>query len=232
MSRARRLPSLSRLLAVLVAALVATALMPAAPAAAKKVRVDPRLFGVHDGSLRLAGPGRRVAAAVGRRHRWRDIETSPGVYDFSRLDEIVDAAQARGVEVTLVLGMTPGFYAPSPTAMPGDVGAWTRYVSAVASRYKSERQARHRRVPGLERGERQELLDRLAGADGDADQGGVERREGGRQRALVVGPAFAARIAEQTRGIGFFYNIRVSGVPVWKYMDAISLNLYPLDKYG
>ena len=47
--------------------------------------------------------------------------------------------------------------------------------------------------------------------------------------ALVVGPAFADRIAEQTRGIGFFYFYRfpVNRTPVWNYIDAISLNLYP-----
>ena len=50
--------------------------------------------------------------------------------------------------------------------------------------------------------------------------------------ALVVGPAFAARIAEQIRGITRFAFARVDGIPVWKYADALSLNLYPLPKYG
>ena len=84
----------------------------------------------------------------------------------------------------------------------------------------------------MERGERQELLDRLARADGRADQGDLGRGQGRDKRALVVGPAFAARIAEQTRGIGFFYNIRLASKPVWRFLDAISLNLYPLEKYG
>ncbi len=52
--------------------------------------------------------------------------------------------------------------------------------------------------------------------------------------ALVIGPAFASRIAEQTRGMGFFYYYRFpdNRVPVWHYMDAISLNLYPKAFYG
>jgi hypothetical protein len=233
MSRARRLPSLSRLLAVLVAALVATALMLASPASAKKVRVDPRLFGVHDSSLGSLGQGAGSLRLWDAGTTWRDIETSPGVYDFSRLDQIVNAAQARGVEVTLVLGMTPGFYASTPTAMPGDLGAWTRYISAVVSRYKSWNGKRgigayqvwnEANVKNFWTGSPMQMAT-LTKAAWNAVKG-VDSGD------LVVGPAFAARIAEQTRGIGFFYNTRISGVPVWKYMNAISLNLYPHDKYG
>ena len=50
--------------------------------------------------------------------------------------------------------------------------------------------------------------------------------------AIVVGPAFAARIGEQIRGITRFAFARVNGVPAWKFADVISLNLYPLPKYG
>ena len=50
--------------------------------------------------------------------------------------------------------------------------------------------------------------------------------------ALVVSPAFAARINEQIRGITRFAFARVDGIPAWKFVDVMSLNLYPLDKYG
>ena len=52
---------------------------------------------------------------------WRDIETSPGVYDWSRLDAYVQAAQQHDVEVTLVLAMTPSFYGPASTLPPTDL---------------------------------------------------------------------------------------------------------------
>ncbi|HZB49412.1 MAG TPA: hypothetical protein VE547_09995, partial [Mycobacteriales bacterium] len=123
---ALRLPERAtvRLLAAAVAAVLAAVLLPASPAAAAKVKVDKRFFGVHDsglGSLSRAGTGSIRLWDTGT--LWRDIEVAPGVYNWTRLDQIVTAAQARNVEVTLVLGMTPSFYASVPTAMPNDPAA-------------------------------------------------------------------------------------------------------------
>jgi hypothetical protein len=50
--------------------------------------------------------------------------------------------------------------------------------------------------------------------------------------AEVVGPAMVTRLGYQQAGIKKFYATKVAGKPVWKYLDAISLNLYPLDTYG
>ena len=47
---------------------------------------------------------------------WRNLETSAGHFNWTRLDSLVSAAQAHHVEVTLVLGMTPSFYADAQTA--------------------------------------------------------------------------------------------------------------------
>lgn len=42
---------------------------------------------------------------------WRDIETSPGVYIFTRLDQQITVAMGHGVkEIIYVLGKTPAFY--------------------------------------------------------------------------------------------------------------------------
>ena len=47
--------------------------------------------------------------------------------------------------------------------------------------------------------------------------------------AKIVAPAMVARLGYQRSGIKAFYATKVAGVPVWKYVDAISLNLYPVD---
>lgn len=46
---------------------------------------------------------------------WRDIETSPGIYDFSKLDNRIADAQAAGVDVLYSVYGTPSFYSPNPT---------------------------------------------------------------------------------------------------------------------
>jgi len=236
MRPARRTP-VRQLLTVVVVAVLAAALLPAAPAVAVRITVDRRLFGLHDtdptsmpltsmGSIRLWDAG----------VTWRDIETSPGTYDFTRLDAIVAAAQARGVEVTLVLGMTPDFYGGA-TSYPSDPGAWTRYVTAVVTRYRSFNGTRgihayqvwnEANVKGYWTGspvQMGELTRSTWNVVKPADRG-----------ALVVGPALAVRIAEQTRGLGQYYYARIRSangyIPVWRFLDVISLNLYPLDRYG
>ena len=222
-------------LAALLASLLSVALLPAGPAAAAAIKVDNRLFGVHDSGLSSLNRG-----AVGSLRlwdagvTWRDIETAPGVYDFSRLDAIVRAANARNVEVTLVLGMTPSFYSSDPSKPPADMGAWSRYVQAVVRHYSAPSWGtrgiaayqvwNEGNVQNFWTGSPMQLA-QLTKATWNAVKA-VDKE------ALVVGPAFAARIAEQTRGIGLFYYTKINGVAVWRFMDAISLNLYPLDRYG
>jgi hypothetical protein len=218
-------------------ALVAT-LAPATPAAAVSVTVDKRFFGLHDtdastwpalsvGSIRLWDAG----------VSWRDIETSPGVYDFSRLDAQVARANAAGAEVTLVLGMTPDFYATGgggKTSMPSDESAWTRYVRAVVTRYGATASAPRRiaayqvwneaNVTGYWTGTPQQMAHLTA-----LTYATVKSVDKG---ALVVSPAFASRIGEQIKGITRFAFAWSDGRPAWRWTDVISLNLYPLDKYG
>ncbi len=71
---------------------------------------------------------------------WNQVETAPGQYDFSRLDQIVSTSKDRGAQPMLVLGFTPAFHASSPESptaratMP-DPAAWRRWVTTVAERY-------------------------------------------------------------------------------------------------
>lgn len=217
--------------------MVAT-LAPATPASAVTVTVDKRFFGIHDADptswpLVSAGAVRLWDSGV----TWRDIETSPGVYDFSRLDAQVARANAAGAEVTLVLGMTPDFYAADgagKTANPTNLDAWSSYVRAVVTRYGATATSARRiaayqvwneaNVTGYWTGTPQQMA-RLTQRTYDAVKS-VDRG------ALVVSPAFASRIGEQIKGITRFAFAWSNGKPAWKYTDVISLNLYPLDTYG
>lgn len=76
---------------------------------------------------------------------WRDINPSPHVFDFSRLDACVANAEAHGATILLVLGQTPEWCSsdlsqstPIGTgagAYPTDHAYWVEYVQAVATRY-------------------------------------------------------------------------------------------------
>ena len=229
------------LAAVVMGALVAT-LAPASPAAAKTVTIDDRMFGVHDtdpvaGSWPTAkiGSMRLWDAQLA----WPDIETSPGVYDFRRLDQVVVEANAHGTELTLVLGLTPTFYQPaggSVASVPTDLNAFGNYVRAIVNRYSAANWG-YRGIAAYQVWNEANVKNYWTGSPAQMAQltrvtyaavKGVDRG------ALVIGPAFADRIAEQTRGIGFFYYYRFpdNRTPVWRYMDAISLNLYPKAFYG
>jgi hypothetical protein len=161
------------------------------------------------------------------------------VYDFRRLDQIVVEANAHGTELTLVLGLTPTFYQPaggSIASVPTDLNAWNNYVRALATRYSAANWG-YRGIAAYQVWNEANVKNYWTGSPAQMAQltrityaavKGVDRG------ALVIGPAFADRIAEQTRGIGFFYYYRFpdNRTPVWHYMDAISLNLYPKAFYG
>jgi hypothetical protein len=51
-------------------------------------------------------------------------------------------------------------------------------------------------------------------------------------RAKVVAPALATRLTGQRSWLRTFYGTRVGGRPVARYVDVVSLNLYPLPRQG
>ncbi len=78
---------------------------------------------------------------------WSRVEPSPGVFNFSLLDEYVALAQQHNVKLIYVLGNTPAWASSDPThvgtegvpggtAPPLQLQAWQDFVTAVATRYK------------------------------------------------------------------------------------------------
>src|SRR3954452_6037722 len=112
-------------------------------ATVQKVKVDPRLFGVHDAvasSLHRSGTGSIRLWDSGT--MWKDIFPTADSPNWTRLDSLVQQAHDNGTEVTLVLGTTPAYAAADPadpayaTSMP-DLAMYTAYVHDVMSRYST-----------------------------------------------------------------------------------------------
>jgi hypothetical protein len=198
------------------------------------VHVPRTFFGLHDGSEQAYGhlpfgSLRLWDAGV----TWADVETSPGVYDWSRLDSLVSAAQAHHVQVTLVLAMTPSFYASSPSLPPSDLGAFSRYVTAVMSRYRDFQGRRgitayqvwnEGNVPTFWTGTPEQLAQLTQVVDQVRDQ--VD------PRATVVAPSFAVRLPYQRRWMSSYQRQLVDGRHVWHYYDVNAVSLYPKPSYG
>jgi polysaccharide biosynthesis protein PslG len=227
----------NRILGLVLASFVAITCLSApatAAAPASRIHVSPDFFGIHDssglaydhlsfGALRIWDAG----AA------WKDIETSPGTYDWSRVDTLVRAAQAHHVEVTLVLGMTPSVYATDKSEPPADLGRFAAYVRAAMARYRDFEGRRgiesyqvwnEGNVSTFWTGTPQQLaqLTAVVGRARNAVDPG----------ATVVAPSFAARLPAQQRWISAYQQQRVDGHHVWHFYDVNALSLYPRETYG
>lgn len=77
--------------------------------------------------------------------QWKDIQKSPGAWNFERLDNAVNTAKRNGLRVLLPLGLTPQWaaarpqersaYGPGNASEPKDIKLWKNYVRSVVTRY-------------------------------------------------------------------------------------------------
>jgi polysaccharide biosynthesis protein PslG len=207
-----------------------TASTPPAPGT-----IDSQFFGVHDGDPIAQWPAPSVGSlrVWDAGAAWRQIETSPGVFNFGRLDAIVKTARAHKADVLIVLGQTPAFHAtaPSPDAAYGagassmpKLAAWRTYVDKVVRRYHapdvqfqvwneanvvnywSGTKAQMAKLTGVAR----QVVDKV-----DPD-------------ITLVAPAFVTRLASQQRWMNDFFAQKVGGTPVGDLIDVVSLQLYPV----
>jgi hypothetical protein len=214
-------------------------------ATVQKVKVDPRLFGLHDSyahSLDRSGTGSIRLWDTGT--MWKDIFPTADSPNWSRLDQLVTRAHANGTEVTLVLGTTPSYAAANaadpayPTSMP-DLDMYTSYVHDVMSRYSpanwpGDGGGAYRGIAAYQVWNEANIATFWTGG---YDQLGRlvkavhDTRDEVDPGARVVAPAMVTRLGYQQTGIKSFYQTLVDGTPVWQYVDALSFNLYPLDAY-
>lgn len=116
---------------------------------ASSVTPAASFFGFHTMRLPYA-PLTEVTCGWVRSHdsslRWDQIETSAGVFDWSRLDSWVAVHSAAGRDLCLVLFGTPTFYSARASednayhvlgiaAEPSDLTKWDAFCTAVATRY-------------------------------------------------------------------------------------------------
>ena len=191
-------------------------------AQADTVRPPRAFFGMHDMSMRAYD-----TLTYGSLRLWDEGVTWPA------LDALVSAAQEHGVEVTLVLAMTPSFYGPASTLPPTDLTAYADYVRAVMTRYRDFNGQRgiaayevwnEGNVPTFWTGTPAQLaqLTRIV----------WQTRQQVDPDATLVGPSFAVRLAGQREWLGDYTSQRVGGRPVWRYYDDTGLSLYPKATYG
>ena len=199
-------------------------------------KIGSGFFGVHDsdpvgalwpqvpvGSLRVWDAG----AA------WNQVETSPGVFDFSRLDAIVATARAHKAEVLIVLGQTPAFHAtvPSPNAAYGagassmpKLDAWRTYVDTVVRRYYGPdvqfQVWNEANVFNYWSGTPAQMAQLTAVARQVVDKVDPD--------ITLVAPAFVTRLASQQKWMDDFFAQKVGGEPVGDLIDVVSLQLYPV----
>jgi hypothetical protein len=246
--RSTRPAFLSHLLAGVLVIAVATAVLPAGAASAKIKRPAPQapisseFFGVHHLGLHADGPIGWPQGPVGsvrmwdNRVSWREVETAPGVFDWTLIDAEMAKARANGASVLLVLGQTPVFHSTRPTA-PGTYGlgasamptqaAWVRYVQETARRnltvwgHVAQFQVwNEANVTGYWTGTAKQMATLTAWT-----RSALRAVD---PSARLVAPALVTRLSSQQTWIKSFYSQKVAKKNVSAYVDALSFQLYPM----
>jgi hypothetical protein len=235
------------LLATAAATLGVALVGPALPAqAAKAPLITAGLFGVHHQGVLIDGAAGWPQAPVGsirlwdNQVSWRELEVSPGVFDWTRLDTAMAKAREHGASVLLVLGQTPAFhstrpaaastYGPGASAMP-TMTAWKTYVRNVAYRNRtvwggiaSFQVWNEANVRGYWSGTPAQMAKLTKWTDDALRAAGSS--------AKLVAPAMVTRLIGQRAWIRDFYKQRVGGKNVSAYVDALSFQLYPAASAG
>jgi hypothetical protein len=203
-----------------------------------KVKFDRRLFGLHDNHLTslthpTTGSIRLWDAGV----TWQAMQPHPGNIDFSRLDQIVADAWANGTEITLVTAMTPTWAAaPEGSATNGTEAPnpddFAAYLAAVMGRYANYQGSGRPGIANYQVWNEANITTFWTGTPqqmADLVKTAYDVRAATDPSVRLIGPAQVSRLSYQRYWTRNFYRLSTGGQPVWTYLDAISLNLYPMD---
>lgn len=193
--------------------------------------VTSGFFGVHAPALVDAFPRAPVGAVnlMTDGVYWPRLETSPGVFDFTRLDALVAQAEANGAKPLLVLGQTPWFHSTDPSsgrivATVPDLDAWRSYVTRVVTQYGDRLNYQVWPEPNVKinwEGTPYQMAELVAAAS--------QIIHGFAPRAVVVGPAMVVRLRYERVFMRLFYGLKVGGVMVGSLVDAVGIDPYALE---
>ncbi len=157
---------------------------------------------------------------------WARIETAPGVFDFTLLDQYVALAARHNVKMVYVLGNTPQWAATDPnhvgtqglpgaTSPPTDFSIWQTFVQTVAMRYRGRIFAyevwNEADLPGYWTGNLSEML--------QICQIAYQTIKRADPNAVVLAPSLVAG-----NGIGYLNDFLSNGGA--QFTDAIAYHLY------
>jgi hypothetical protein len=102
-------------------------------------------FGMHDNNYMYGSPYPTVKFGSFRlwdlagMTRWRDLETSRGVYNWGNLDNFISLLNSHGVtDIIYTFGYTPSWAGPAATLPPSNNQDFLDFISALATRYKGK----------------------------------------------------------------------------------------------
>ena len=203
-----------------------------AGAAKAPAKVTSRFFGLHAPQLATAFPGARVGAVnlTTNGVYWRDIETAPGVFDFTRLDALVTQAHLHGAQPLLVLGQTPAFHSTKPGsqqvwATVPQLAAWKTYVTKTVAHYGTRVDYEiwpEANISTNWAGTPRQLATLVSAASTIIHRAAP--------RAVVVSPAMVLRLPYEQRSMNAFFAQKVGGKRIGQYVDAVGIDAYPLQK--
>ena len=210
-----------------------------------KVKVDRRIFGVHDAhlhSLSRKGAARSIRlwdAGV----TWQQLQpTGPGTIDWTtptgpghKLDQIVTKAWNHHTEVTYVVGKTPTWASDLSTPYvdgtePPTEAAYQDFLGQLMDHFKNFQGSGR---PGIASYQVWNEANIATFWRGTKAQMATLARDASATRALhdtsvrLIGPAQVVNQFYMRQWTSDFYGLSVGGKPVWKYLNAISLQLYP-----